>query len=134
MCHHLRVQKCCPGMILLAGQLGEGCVTLEQGLGSAFRSHRDEGLGLLGKGGPCSLQIPLLIAELSSELGWGAQRKLQSLLSRKENDHMEGWLEQGGRGQRENALWHSGVAHRAGGLTSDIQTVQLFPGCFSWLF
>lgn len=93
---------------------------------------------MVGKGGPCSLQIPLLISELISELWWGAQRKLQSLLSRKENDHMEGWLEQGAGDKGKMLFGTRGfavglVTAWAGGFTSNIQTMQLFPGCFSCL-
>lgn len=134
------------GMIFfLAEQLGGGLCDTGAGAWLGFpvpqlpgaAGGRDKGLrAAVGKGGPSSLQIPLLIAELISELWWGAQRKLQSLLSRKENDHMEGVVRAGGRGQRE--LWHSGicrgVGHRARGLKSDIQIMQLVPGCFSCLF
>lgn len=82
----------------------------------------------MGKGGSCSLQIPLLIAELSSELWWGAQRKLQSLLSRKGNDHMAGWLEQGAGDKGKMLFGTQGLLW--GGHRADLGVLQaMFKPC-----
>lgn len=90
----------------------------------------------MGKGGPCSLQIPLLIAGLISELWWGAQRKLQSLLSRKENDHMEGWLEQGAgdKGNFGTQGFAMGLVTGQGGSKAPFKSSSFSQGAFNASF
>lgn len=89
-------QRCpgsyCPQLNAVSSELPCG------GLGSAFRFHgRDKSPAWRGREGPA----PRSTAPLIQSWGGGPQRKLQSGLSRKENDRMEGWLMRGGETKRK---------------------------------
>lgn len=84
-------QRCpgsyCPQLNAVSSELPCG------GLGSAFRFHGgDKSPAWRGREGPA----PRSTTPLIQSWGGGPQRKLQSGLSRKENDRMEGWLMRGG--------------------------------------
>lgn len=106
-------------MILLAEQLGEGCVTLEEGLGSAFRSHsclgqrqaEIKGSAWWGREGPAPCRS-LCWLQGWAQSCWGGDPEETAVTCQQEGKWPHGRVVRaGGRGQRGNDLWHSGIYH-----------------------